>query len=154
MREELLKKRNDDPFKLLGVKNEDKMTFFLLKWVFNAIKQESAKDDPSFKGQPFVSKDDLLEQLKQNPELMATLQQANSLTLQKELTKARCQKEGFLSWREFLDFFLLKSNEYTPEDEREEWWTKFDPQGKRILLQDAAQPGFIGKMVREEDMEL
>ena len=41
MREELLKKRNDDPFKLLGVSGDDKMTFFLLKWVFNAIKLES-----------------------------------------------------------------------------------------------------------------
>jgi hypothetical protein len=38
MREGLLKKRNADPFKLLGVSNEDKMSFFLLKWIFNAIK--------------------------------------------------------------------------------------------------------------------
>lgn len=41
MREGLLKKRNADPFKLLGVSNEDKMSFFLLKWIFNAIKVES-----------------------------------------------------------------------------------------------------------------
>jgi hypothetical protein len=46
MREGLLKKRNADPFKLLGVSNEDKMSFFLLKWIFNAIKLES---DPSDK---------------------------------------------------------------------------------------------------------
>jgi hypothetical protein len=30
-----------DPFKKLGVGAEDKMTFFLLKWIFNAIKRES-----------------------------------------------------------------------------------------------------------------
>ena len=114
------------------------MTFFLLKWVFNAIKQDSPKDDPNFKGQPFVSKDDLLEQLKQNPELMATLQQSNALVLQKEITKARCKKEGFLSWREFLDFFLLKTKDYVPDEERDEWWTKFDPQGKRIPLYEAS----------------
>jgi hypothetical protein len=35
MREELIKNRNADPFKLLGVSNEDKLTFFLLKWKFN-----------------------------------------------------------------------------------------------------------------------
>jgi hypothetical protein len=46
MREGLLKKRNEDPFKLLGVSNEDKMSFFLLKWIFNAIKLDS---DPSDK---------------------------------------------------------------------------------------------------------
>ena len=37
MREELLDKRKD-PFKVLGVSQEDKMTFLLLKWVFDYIK--------------------------------------------------------------------------------------------------------------------
>ena len=45
MRQELLKKRDDDPFAYLGVSAEDKMSFFLLKWVFNAIKIESSKND-------------------------------------------------------------------------------------------------------------
>jgi len=45
MRESLLKKLNDDPFKLLGVSNEDKMSFFLLKWIFNAIKLDSDIND-------------------------------------------------------------------------------------------------------------
>lgn len=44
MREELLRSTKD-PFKLLGVSNEDKMAFFLLKWVFNAIKHEPDADD-------------------------------------------------------------------------------------------------------------
>ena len=34
-----------DPFKRLGVSNEDKMTFFLLKWIFNAIKRDSSVED-------------------------------------------------------------------------------------------------------------
>ena len=45
VKEDLLKKRKKvietthvDQFKILGVSNEDKMTFFLLKWIFNAIK--------------------------------------------------------------------------------------------------------------------
>lgn len=37
MREELLNTRTD-PFRVLGVSQEDKMTFFLLKWVFDYIK--------------------------------------------------------------------------------------------------------------------
>jgi len=39
-----------DPFGALGVGAADKMTFFLLKWVFNAIKRESSEEDPKFKG--------------------------------------------------------------------------------------------------------
>ena len=49
------------------------MTFFLLKWVFNAIKHDSAEDDPKFQGQSFVSKTDLVKQLGKNPELMRSL---------------------------------------------------------------------------------
>lgn len=37
LREELMDTRKD-PFKVLGVSPEDKMTFFLLKWVFDYIK--------------------------------------------------------------------------------------------------------------------
>jgi hypothetical protein len=46
-----MKQRRDsgkDPFHNLGVSGTDKMTFFLLKWVFNAIKRDSADDDPKF----------------------------------------------------------------------------------------------------------
>lgn len=60
MKEELLKKRNNDPFKLLGVSNEDKMSFFLLKWVFNAIKRNSSREDSLLKGQQFVNKTELI----------------------------------------------------------------------------------------------
>jgi len=49
------------------------MTFFLLKWVFNAIKRDSAEDDPKFKGQSYISKGDLIKQLSKNPELMRAL---------------------------------------------------------------------------------
>jgi len=62
-----------DPFGALGVGSADKMTFFLLKWVFNAIKRDSADDDPHFKGQAFISKTDLTKQLSKNPELLRAL---------------------------------------------------------------------------------
>jgi hypothetical protein len=62
-----------DPFKRLGVSNEDKMTFFLLKWVFNAIKRDSSIDDTKLQGKPYVTKVDLVKQLGKNDELMNAL---------------------------------------------------------------------------------
>lgn len=50
-----------DPFKLLGVSNDDKMTFFLLKWVFNAIKLDSDKEDKHLVGQSYVTKNELVK---------------------------------------------------------------------------------------------
>lgn len=50
LKDEIKKRRESggDPFHNLGVSGADKMTFFLLKWVFNAIKRDSAEDDPKF----------------------------------------------------------------------------------------------------------
>lgn len=68
MREEVLKQKQKqakashaDQFKMLGVNNEDKMTFFLLKWVFNAIKQESDKTDLKLKGKDFCDRKELVK---------------------------------------------------------------------------------------------
>jgi hypothetical protein len=49
------------------------MTFFLLKWVFNAIKKDSSDEDPKLKGRPYVTKNDLVKQLSKNDELMKAL---------------------------------------------------------------------------------
>lgn len=57
----------------MGVSNEDKMTFFLLKWIFNAIKKDSLIEDPKLKGKAYVSKTDLVKQLVKNDELMKAL---------------------------------------------------------------------------------
>lgn len=70
--EELLKKKQEegntvtqtnskDPFKKLGVCNEDKMTYFLLKWIFNAIKRDSSVEDSKLNGNPFITKLDLVK---------------------------------------------------------------------------------------------
>jgi len=48
-------------FKDLGVSGVDKMTFFLLKWVFNAIKRESHDTDPKFQGHSYIAKKDLVK---------------------------------------------------------------------------------------------
>ena len=73
MREELLDTRKD-PFKVLGVSPEDKMSFFLLKWVFDYIKQESDVEDEQLAGKSYVLKKDLVSQLSKNPELMNALE--------------------------------------------------------------------------------
>lgn len=62
-----------DKFRSLGVSNEDKMTFFLLKWIFNAIKRDSSIEDPKLKGRSYVTKVDLTKQLGKNDELMKAL---------------------------------------------------------------------------------
>lgn len=51
-----MKNKNKDPFKLLGVSNENKMAFFLLKWVFNAIKRDSEVTDSKLGGKQYVQK--------------------------------------------------------------------------------------------------
>ena len=50
LREEEIKRRAADPFEILGVSTDDKMTFFLLKWVFSVIKQDSDVEDKELKG--------------------------------------------------------------------------------------------------------
>jgi hypothetical protein len=49
------------------------MTFYLLKWVFNAIKRDSSQEDPKLKGRAYVTKGDLVKQLSKNDELMKAL---------------------------------------------------------------------------------
>jgi hypothetical protein len=49
------------------------MTFFLLKWIFNAIKKESSVEDPKLKGRSYITKSDLIKQLGKNDELMRAL---------------------------------------------------------------------------------
>ncbi len=58
--------KDGDKFQKLGVSSNDKMTFFLLKWIFNAIKRESDPDDPRLKGLPYMAKADLQKQLGKN----------------------------------------------------------------------------------------
>ena len=111
LREEILRQKQSDPFKLLGVSNEDKMSFFLLKWVFNAIKLESEHNDPVLKGNAYVTKSELVSQLAKNPELMAALDVNSKRKLEKEIQEASSAKKGCLTWHEFLDYFFLRNAE-------------------------------------------
>lgn len=57
----MLNSKKKDPFKVLGVSAEDKMTFYLLKWVFNAIKLTSDADDSKLKGKKYMKKAELVQ---------------------------------------------------------------------------------------------
>lgn len=97
-----------DPFKRLGVSNEDKMTFFLLKWIFNAIKRDSLPDDHKLLGKPYITKIDLVKQLSKNDELMNALGYESPEQVSKGVKNTPTAKEGCLMWEEFLDFFFLR----------------------------------------------
>ena len=84
------------------------MTYFLLKWVFNAIKHESTEDDPVFKGSSYVAKTDLVKQLGKNPELMRALGYDDPMGLKDSVKLSPSVKNGYLKWSEYLDFFFLR----------------------------------------------
>lgn len=87
---------------------DDKMTYFLLKWVFNAIKRESSAEDPKLKGHEYVTKVDLVKQLSKNDELMKVLGYEHHTEISSDVKSVPTTKEGCMMWEEFLDLFFLK----------------------------------------------
>ena len=126
MQQETLRKSQElrrDQFKRHGVSNDDKMTFFLVKWIFNAIKRDSMTEDPKLQGNPYVNKMELVKQLMKNPELTKALGYQNPDEIKDGVRKAGCKKENCLLWEEFLDFFFLKGATTIAERiEGETWW--------------------------------
>ncbi len=125
MREELMDTRKD-PFKVLGVSPEDKMTFYLLKWVFDYIKQDSDHDDEQLAGKAFVNKKDLVSQLSKNPELMHALEVRSKRELHDQVDQAACAKKNCLTWTEFLNIFFLKNATFEDRIDGNDWWCKLD----------------------------
>jgi hypothetical protein len=125
-----LKKRQEahvDDFDRLGVSSVDKMLFFLLKWVFNAIKIESDKSDEKLKGMDYVQKIDLIKQLQKNKDLIVTLNFKNFKDVKDQVRQASCKKEQCLSWDEFCDFFFLKDKGTTERmNASEHFWRKIN----------------------------
>ena len=132
LKEELLHGKKRDPFKVLGVSAEDKMTFFLLKWVFNAIKQTSDVDDPKLKGKKFMRKAELVQQLSKNVELMEALGIANTKQLNAKVKAANCCKDGCLTWEEFLGFFFMQDGSVADQADNTNWWNNIDENGNQI----------------------
>lgn len=134
MREDLMDTRKD-PFKVLGVSPEDKMTFFLLKWVFDYIKQDSDADDELLAGKSFVSKKDLVSQLSKNPELMNALEVRSKRELNDYVENSHCEKKGCLTWNEFLNCFFLKNATMEDRIDGNDWWAKLDQNGQPIVVE-------------------
>jgi len=132
MREELMDTRKD-PFKVLGVSPEDKMTFFLLKWVFDYIKQDSEVEDEMLAGKAYVTKKDLVSQLSKNPELMNALDIKSRRELNDQVENAACAKQGCLTWEEFLNYFFLRNATFEDRIDGDDWWSKLDQNGAPII---------------------
>jgi hypothetical protein len=137
VREDLLKKKQlekeqMDPFKELGVSKEDKMTFFLLKWVFNAIRQPGDPKDHKLKGKDYIDRKELVRQLAKNTELMHELEFDSSRKLWKELQVAGGAKPDVLTWDEYLDFFFLRNATLADRIDGNDWWNKVDKDGKPV----------------------
>ena len=111
-----------DPFTNLGVTGADKMTFFLLKWVFNAIKRDSADADPKFQGRPYISKSDLIKQLSKNPELMHALGYREARSLADDVKLSPTAKDGYQMWPELLAFVFLRDTPLHERPEGHDWW--------------------------------
>ena len=98
------------------------MNFFLLKWIFNAIKLDSANDNPVFLGKSYVSKTDLVKQLSKNHELMNALGYEDQRQVSDSLKLASSKKDGYLMWPEFLDFFFMKDMKQHERFDGNDWW--------------------------------
>lgn len=119
--------KQTDDFKNLGVKQENKMLFYLLKWIFNAIKIESDEDDPQLKGHDYIKKVDLVKQLQKNKNLVETLKFKNMKEVKDTIKVAGCRKENCFIWQEFLDYFFLK--DIKDEDKvkvEDHWWREIE----------------------------
>ena len=102
------------------------MTFFLLKWVFNAIKRDSSVEDPKLKGKSYVTKTDLVKQLIKNDELMRALGYDDISQILTGVRDVNSTKEGCLLWEEFLDFFFMRQSHLQRTDSNDggNWWRK------------------------------
>lgn len=101
------------------------MTFYLLKWIFNAIKRESSDEDPKLKGRSYVTKIDLIKQLGKNDELMRALGYNDADEVTKAIKVSGSEKDGCLIWEEFLDFFFLRQASLQKRVEgNDNWWRK------------------------------
>ena len=102
------------------------MTFFLLKWVFDYIKQDSDAEDELLAGKSFVTKKDLVSQLSKNPELMNALEVRSKRELNDYVENSACEKKGCLTWNEFLNCFFLKNATMEDRIDGNDWWSKLD----------------------------
>jgi len=81
--------------KLQKLSKEDRLTFSILKWIFNAMKK---KDNT-------IDRKELIEQLDQNIDIINSLGFESTEDVAHQLNLLRTKSYGKLTWEEFLDFF-------------------------------------------------
>ena len=84
---------------MASLSKKDKITFSILKWIFNAIQKEQR-----------VERDEQLDQIKRNIDIVQMLGFETIDEVQAELYDKVTQSHGFFNWEEFLDFFLVHSS--------------------------------------------
>ena len=119
---------------------QQKTLFQLLKWIFNAIKRDSAPEDPKLKGKAFVTKIDFVRQLGQNQELMTILGYEDQADVTKAIRAAYSVKDGNLMWEELLDFYFLAQAEQQGNpilgDKEQYWWRRYI----QLMEEEARRP--------------
>lgn len=45
---------------------------------------------------------------------------------------ASCEKDGYFTWEEFLDFFFLKNAPLQDRIDGNDWWNKLDSIGNKL----------------------
>lgn len=108
--------------KLEKLSKEDRLTFSILKWIFNAIRNK--KDN-------CVHRKELIEQLDQNIDIINSLGFENTEDVAHQLNTLRTKYPGKLTWEEFLDFFCSKTNTFKKTGEM--WW-KTEKEDGQIFL--------------------
>jgi hypothetical protein len=107
--------------KLDTLSKEDKLTFSILKWIFNALKKKDSK----------VNRRELIEQLDQNIDILQSLGFESTEDVSHQLNMLRTNTIGKLTWEEFLEFFGSKTDSFRKTGET--WW-KTEQEGREYFI--------------------
>lgn len=107
--------------KLERLSKEDKLTFSILKWIFNALKK---KDN-------VINRKELIDQLDQNIDILQSLGFENTEDVSHHLNILRTRQSAKLNWEEFLDFFGSRTDSYRKTGEP--WW-KTEQEGQELYI--------------------
>lgn len=108
---------------------KDKITFSILKWIFNAIQK-----------QELVERDELLTQLSKNEEIIGMLGYESIDEVQVDLYDTETKINGYFNWEEFLDFFLTHT--VSKEEQENPWWRKLlrdDDERQNVAIIDRTE---------------
>ena len=125
--------------KLEKLSKEDKLTFSILKWIFNALKKKDGN----------INRKELVEQLDQNIDILQSLGFESTEDVEHSLSSLRTKEKGKLRWEEFLDFFGSRTDSFRKTGEA--WWkTEQEGQEFYIPINDKAKKKLDPKARKEQ----